>query len=384
VIFTLEALNAGQGDALLLHYGPSDNPLLAVIDGGPSGVYARSLRPRLEQLRAARAPDGTLPLQLVAVSHIDDDHIRGILDLTDGLREARDSGDPLDYQVLGIWHNSFDDIVGGDGGGAGVPAAVETLATDGMVAGGASVTEPTRLVVASIGQGRKLRDNIAALALDVNQPFGDAVVASEAIDWGDGLSLTVLGPEKRRLDDLHKKWDADVRKRQAAATEVAAYLDGSVYNLSSIVILAEAGGKRMLLTGDARGDDILAGLMNAELLKDEPFHVDILKLPHHGSDRNVETDFFRKIVADHYVVSGDGTDGNPEIAALKMISEARPLPDDDFTLHLTNRAGKNDIGTRLSEFEAGERAKGRTYGIEFREDSALSIGVDLLDPVGER
>lgn len=383
MIFTLEALNAGQGDALLLHYGQSDNPLLAVIDGGPSGIYARSLRPRLEQLRAARVPDGTLPLQLVAVSHIDDDHIRGILDLTDGLREAGDSGNLLDYQVLAIWHNSFDDIVGGDGG-AGVPAAVETLGTEGTVAGGASVNEPTRLVVASIGQGRKLRDNIAALALDVNDPFGDVVAASPAVDWGDGLSLTVLGPDKRRLDDLHKKWDADVRKRQAAPAEVAAYLDGSVYNLSSIVILAEAGGKRMLLTGDARGDDILAGLANAGLLQEEPFHVDILKLPHHGSDRNVETDFFRKIVADHYVVSGDGTDGNPEIAALKMISEARPQPDDGFTLHLTNRTGKNDIGTRLSEFEAGERSKGRTYGIEFREDSALSIRVDLLDPLGDR
>ena len=45
----------------------------------------------------------------------------------------------------------------------------------------------------------------------------------------------------------------------------------------------------MLLTGDARGDDVLAGLREAGLLRRSPLHVDVLKLPHHGSDRNVET-----------------------------------------------------------------------------------------------
>ena len=81
MIFTLEALRAAQGDSLLLHYGPKNAPLLAVIDGGPSGVYKRWLRPRLEALRASRSPDAPLPLKLLAVSHIDGDHIQGVLDL---------------------------------------------------------------------------------------------------------------------------------------------------------------------------------------------------------------------------------------------------------------------------------------------------------------
>lgn len=34
----------------------------------------------------------------------------------------------------------------------------------------------------------------------------------------------------------------------------------SVANLSSVVVLAAVGKKRMLLTGDARGDKILEGL----------------------------------------------------------------------------------------------------------------------------
>ena len=82
MIFTLEALQAAHGDALLLHYGPADSAKLAVIDAGPLGIYKSSVRPRLEEIRARRSPDATLALDYVLVSHIDDDHIHGITDLT--------------------------------------------------------------------------------------------------------------------------------------------------------------------------------------------------------------------------------------------------------------------------------------------------------------
>ena len=65
-------------------------------------------------------------------------------------------------------------------------------------------------------------------------------------------------------------------------------MDKSVFNLSSIVVLADSGGRRMLLTGDARGDHVLDGIEAAGLFKDDRLHVDLLKLPHHGSDRNVD------------------------------------------------------------------------------------------------
>ena len=48
---------------------------------------------------------------------------------------------------------------------------------------------------------------------------------------------------------------------------LAAFVDKSVPNLSSIVVLAELGGKSMLLTGDARGDKILEGMELAGLLE---------------------------------------------------------------------------------------------------------------------
>ena len=153
----------------------------------------------------------------------------------------------------------------------------------------------------------------------------------------------------------------------------AAFVDESVFNLSSIVVLAESGGKRMLLTGDGRGDDILKGLTAAGFLKDKSFHVDLLKLPHHGSDNNVATEFFRIVIADHYLASGDGKYGNPEIATLQMISEARG--NSMFTLHLTYRE------KRLDAFFRKEKKSGKKYNVVYRDDSSPSLKVDLGEPL---
>ncbi len=80
----------------------------------------------------------------------------------------------------------------------------------------------------------------------------------------------------------------------------------------------------MLLTGDARGDKIIENLEEHGLMDDEgKIHVDLLKMPHHGSDRNVEDDFFKRVTADHYVVSGDGRHHNPELETYRMLFKAR-------------------------------------------------------------
>jgi len=45
-------------------------------------------------------------------------------------------------------------------------------------------------------------------------------------------------------------------------------------------------------------------------------HVDLLMLPHHGSDRTLSKDFFRKVTDDTYFVSANGKNGNPDLATL--------------------------------------------------------------------
>ena len=92
---------------------------------------------------------------------------------------------------------------------------------------------------------------------------------------------------------------ADARRRQkkkkSPEATLAAFVDESVPNLSSIVVLAELGGKSMLLTGDARGDKILEGL---ELVRParsgrQAALSTCSRSPHHGSDNNVATGVLR-------------------------------------------------------------------------------------------
>jgi len=385
MLFTVEALRARHGDSLIIHFGDTEKPRLIVVDGGPSGVYKDALRPRLDQLADKLAGGGPLPIEILMVSHIDDDHLRGVLDLSAALLESQASkGLPFDVRTL--WHNSFDGLIGNGAEelAAGVADAPARVASgDGPRV---AWSGDARAVVASVAQGRWLRDNARPLGWATNRPFDRFVMAPSsggATTTLGPLKLTVVCPLRAQLEALEKDWEKKLRELQRAkrakeAAAVAEYLDRSVYNLSSIVCLAELEGKRVLLTGDAR-DHILEGLAVGGLLAGGGIELDVLKLPHHGSDRNVDVQFFRTVRARHYVASGDGEHHNPEVETFRMISTARA--DDDYTVHLTYRDFKEGVGEELEEFFAQERASGRRYEVAYRAPDDLSLMIDLLDEV---
>lgn len=368
MIFSLDVRRARKGDCLILHYGSRANPGLALIDGGPSQVYGPQLKPRLAQIRQARGlgAGASLPVDLLMVSHIDDDHINGILELTSELVVAKDAKRQLALKVGKFWHNTFDDIIGNQPG--------ELLAAVTASFGPASLSgEPdtegldpdAAKVLASVGQGFRLRDDAKKLKFRVNPEFGGKLVMAKkgaaSLVMGKGLKLTVAGPMQAELVALQKEHDEFLKKQKAGKatkTALASFTDTSIANLSSLVLLAEAGKKRMLLTGDARGDKILEGLELAGLLKkDGSLHVDVLKMPHHGSDRNVEPVFFRRITADHYVFSGDGEHGNPERETLQMLLDERG--GEDFRIHLTYPIEEIDAERELDWKKEQQKEKAR-------------------------
>ena len=76
---------------------------------------------------------------------------------------------------------------------------------------------------------------------------------------------------------------------------------------------------------------------------------------HHGSDNNVDQDFFEHVKADTYVFSGDGEHGKPERATIEMlISNAQNSPKLVFTYPL------DEIDTeRKHEYEKWRIKRGR-------------------------
>ncbi|MEH3148549.1 MAG: hypothetical protein PGN34_25240 [Methylobacterium frigidaeris] len=305
MLLTLEVLPALEGDCLLLHWGTRASPRLAVIDGGPARVFDDTLLPRLEQIRADRNLD-RLTLDLVMVSHVDNDHVVGIKKLFSMLARWQERHAPQDertLQVSRLWHNTFNDILG-DGadayyrtltasfqasiGGGPNPAIVTELERRLLAAAGADpgtarhAARDVAGVLAGHGEGRDVRVSYELLRdarqiSRLNAPFekdGRATLLTAAATPNaraiDGLGMQILGPLDTDVAALQKSFDAYIDERGLTAeATLAAYADRSVPNLSSIVCLAEAGGKRLLLTGDARGDKIIEGLRSAHLLDGE-------------------------------------------------------------------------------------------------------------------
>jgi hypothetical protein len=380
MLFTIEALDASEGDCLILHHGTAAHPAFVLIDGGPARTYNRSLLPRLRQLRAALglAPREPLPLGLVVLTHVDDDHIAGLLKLFEAISDARDEKQPAITRVAELWHNSFDDALGNDQIAAAV-AFLEKLPLDdrdGAVAG-------TR-------QGRALRDLARRLEVRVNAPFRGLVArpddAAIVVDHED-VRLTVLGPSRSELDAYQARWDEDLSSGKGGEV-AAADRDDSPFNLASIVLLVERAGRRVLLTGDGLADHILAGLTAAGHLGERGrFHVDVFKLPHHGSCCNVTPELLRRVTADTYIISANGKHGNPDVASLDMLAEARG--DAAYTVMLTfpeaayedvdaerepeRRAALEAIHDRLASYP------GANARIVYRRRNELGVRVELGD-----
>lgn len=344
MLFALEALRAEAGDCLLLHYGNPEEPRLIVVDGGPTTAVYERLRDRLDALRDERGltdDDLPLPIELVIVSHIDDDHIDGIIRLTDQLLAE---GGNKSYQIRTMWHNAFDDLIGNRAEDLQTTAlsAVEAASTGGLHLDQDLVRHDTALVIASIDQGRTLRDNANRLGL--HPPLLVAEADERPRNLGAGLTLRLCGPLRAQLEHLHAEWETHLeeleREGELDQAEAAAFVDNSAANLASIVVLARSeDDKTMLLTGDARADFLVESLEAQGLLDDAGrLHVNLFKLPHHGSDRDIDRSTFRQITARHYVISGDGKHGNPEVNTFELLFCGRAdagLLGEPFTIHLT-------------------------------------------------
>ena len=80
--------------------------------------------------------------------------------------------------------------------------------------------------------------------------------------------------------------------------------------------------------------DILS--KNAMLDQNGKFHVDVLKVPHHGSDRNTSLEFFNTVNAKYYVISANGRDDNPSLNTLRWIIESENTGKRSKKIILTN------------------------------------------------
>ena len=77
-----------------------------LVDGGTSQTYEKDLKPTLEALLHKERK-----IDLVVLSHIDNDHILGLLDLFEDIKTNKESKNDNVIHIGRLWHNSFSDIM---------------------------------------------------------------------------------------------------------------------------------------------------------------------------------------------------------------------------------------------------------------------------------
>jgi beta-lactamase superfamily II metal-dependent hydrolase len=299
-VLAVEMLPANHGDALWIEYGTPPETHHVLIDGGPP--YAKAA------LEARLAQSGG-HLELLVITHVDFDHVGGLVSLLTRLPEGT--------EVNEVWFNGWSQLPG--------PPVEDDLL--GAV------------------QGEMVSVAIEARGLDWNRRFGGGPVAASdelpACTLDGGLCLTVLAPSIGSLARLRPQWRKEVeaasmipgrfedgmaklRERERLAddellgapvpdpdprllAEKPFGEDTSLANWSSIALLAEYDGRSCLLAGDAPPGSLLPAIEAfCRQRGEDRLKVDAVKLAHHGSKGSTSAELLERLDCGRYLVSTNG------------------------------------------------------------------------------
>lgn len=331
-MFNLHVVQAQFGDSMVIEYGNNASSKYILIDGGPPDVYNNSLRDSLIDLV------GSQTLEVAIVTHVDADHIKGVLDLLAELKAQQDNGEDRFLEISDLWLNSFSRTIDINNTLTNrINSLFSTAAANGIQ------MASTAIALNGIKEGNKLTTLCNILNIPMNTPAPQGVFrvgSPNAALAYDNLTFTIVGPTQENLDELQREWEEWLAEREnemaAGNFNVLSMSDKSVPNLSSIAFLVEGSGRTILFTGDGRGDHLLQGLKKKGLLTNGRIKVDVLKVAHHGSDRNATRGFFEDVQADTYVISANGKNKNPDYTTLTWIVEAANEQGREIELVITN------------------------------------------------
>lgn len=311
----VEMLAAQQGDAVWIEYGTRTSVHRVLMDAG-TPASAAAIRDRI-----ARLPESQRRFDLLVVTHIDTDHIGGVLKL---LAER-----PPGLTFDDVWFNGWEHIKRAGGSRLG-PIDGEIMSTF-----------------------------LTKLGWPWNAGFdgGPVMVPREGPPpqkrLRGGLRLTVLSPFERQLSRLRTSWRSVVQaagldphdpERWARLLEKIAQKglrssllgarldvnalarsvfqsDTAVANGSTIALLAEFEGKSCLISGDAFAPVLVEGIGRLLHARGQSrLGVDAFKVPHHGSRFNVSNDLLKSVVSPEYLFSTSGAIfGHPDDEAIGRV-----------------------------------------------------------------
>lgn len=291
--FDIEMLPVDQGDSLWVEWGSRKGPRWRLlVDCGTEASFKRALGPRIGR---QPAEGQQRHFELFILSHIDGDHVGGGIPL---LQQARKLG----VSFGDIWFNGR-----------------HHLERVNMLSGKDGDDFSTLL------KREQMPWNLWTEGKAIVRPQGDepAETALPTYPLPGGMTLRLMSPTPSTLTQLAGTWDEDLaapgKRRQLGGGrqfETRDDLDAIVRNPfnpddsrpngSSIAVLLEFAGKRVLLGADAYADVLASAIKRLLPAGQQRLPLDFFKLPHHGSRGNLNDGLMALIDCGHYGISTSG------------------------------------------------------------------------------
>ncbi len=366
---------AKSGDCFFIEFIKEDFRIL--IDGGYAETYHESLCPFLKELN-----NKSKHINLMIISHIDQDHINGIKVL---LQENGNARQPNIIFIDEVWFNGFrhSDIVREQ---KEIPFYEKNILQ--MLANQNGLSDnKDGIYDISFTQG----DSVAELLIKNNYNWNTSVKGRaicidgmEQIYFGN-IIIQTLNPTQAVLNELADHWIASLKSKcrqvvindnhlfddafegsyinehddwvtiekeisynndipeydwKSLAEQKDEIMDTKLANCSSISILIFYNNTTLLFPGDCAIDRFKDYLPNK---------IDIVKLPHHGSGKNVTKEFIQRTDVAYYLISTDGRHtGHPSpviVANILTMSQGNAQIIKNYDIPLLNGIGKLESDT---------------------------------------
>jgi beta-lactamase superfamily II metal-dependent hydrolase len=342
-------LPAGKGDAILI----SVNGKNMLIDGGePSGnlnlkkdsVLYGYLFKEIDKIKESKQR-----LNLVILTHCDDDHIKGIKALFEN-----------NYSNLidEVWYNTF--------------SKDEFSIVNKKNDKGEQETSTREQVKFEHYLGCLLENNkkfIVKSKISIeNYPKPFKVLSK--------LNVSILSPTQKKLDGLYKKYEKEKLSYETSGVEYKnlefeellkfslTKKDSSITNGSSIAfILTYRKNLNFLFLGDSHVDVIVSSLKASGYTKTNKLTCEFVKLSHHGSSKNINKSLLELLDCRKFIISTNGAiHKHPDLETIASIVKNIERNTEDKIVFYFNYKSVIDS---LNKIKAFSKQNKKNYNFEF-------------------
>lgn len=282
-------LQAGNGDCIHIESGVHH----IIIDSGKECCELGSLIHHIQKSEES--------IDLLVITHYDTDHIKAINTI---LKEMK--AEERKKLIKQVWFNATK---------VGLYGNKKTLSVHDATEFGDLLLDADIEWISELKAGfeKKIDDSLTLELIDGGKIYQDAregkLLGNEKSDWNTSFK------------DLEEYLNDNI-------------LDNSETNAQSAIIIANYNGKKVLLPGDSTPDRLSKALDNYR--KEKILKFDLVKLPHHGSYKNITKDILGKFECSNYMVTTNGAQffhPNKKMI-LKVVSWGKRKENKEISFHL--------------------------------------------------